>query len=257
MKLIGIILLVCLESVPSILSLEESNSSEEKQRENRPIRLIQSVNPSPQVAINFQPLSVGINFNKLKEEDKKDSNSVNGRALGGFLPLIDSKGQQEVNAQSSGAEQIDEDSGLNNGDGAIQVDRRSWKSKDEREKIAIRREAVMNLLLQELPMLDIGGVNDQSDPNKSIRRMEEEREQVTTPISSELALAAASNSNNRHRGGLSAFIISGGTKVVGNQLATPFQIIPASMVINMGVNSFPKRAPNHHVPCFFNAITCF
>lgn len=120
-----------------------------------------------------------------------------------------------------------------------QVDKRSWTPRARSSQFTtattsgqdndkMKQEEVIAKLLDELAVLDI-------DPSSTSRYSSNQ-----------------GASNNRLRG-RSTFLLGGEP---GTQQIAQFQSGETARGA-MGVQAGPKRTTNRHVPCFFNAITCF
>lgn len=154
----------------------------------------------------------------------------------------------------------------------IHSDKRFGRDNQEEEEqmpLVVRQEDVMNLLLRELQTLDIEALNGAALKAGDARQRSNQQQQLQqlqqgAATGADLASAVLA-AGNRLRG-RSAFLMGGGGGGGGNhQVAPSFQ--PSSLGLNERgggvIVGYPKRTANsnnnnnRHVPCFFNAITCF
>ena len=194
--------------------------------------------------------------------------SIGGRAL-----RSNSAGQQEERRQEAGDERGDQRplralalasleqelpaeaaaaAAAANSAPVAPVQKRAWTPRllGQRARSASKRDEVMRLLLEELPTLDI----DIPSGPRSAQQQQQQQQQVAANEQTATNLGPASG---RLRGRSTFVLGANGAGQQTNQVqsASSLQISPGLLGIEGNVNSFSKA--NRHVPCFFNAITCF
>lgn len=135
--------------------------------------------------------------------------------------------------------------------------------KQQDNKQPLKQEQLLNLLLNELPMLEFEPVSGHNNNQKQSSNTGSNNQLSLRPI--QLSSVGAQQQANRLRS-RSAILMSGQNlaksqgrnTVASNGAPAAYQISPILMgSLDGSVNGFTRRPNAHHVPCFFNAITCF
>lgn len=243
---------------------DDSKANEPSENKQRLPQVIRSVNPSAVGAAKFE--SAGEQLAKVQPDESANREAEMAPAL---------PGSQERAAQQAGQVGADQ----------LSVGKRSgfdwWPSEPTSGQVQLRRqqqqplrqEQLMNLLLSELPMLEFepasgyngnnqrsfnGNANHQQQPSSSLRQIQIQNGNAASGQAIRLRSRSTFPLGYSNPAAQSRNSLTGGSGP-GSAGVAAYQISPMLMgsLDGSAVNGFTKRPNAHHVPCFFNAITCF